>query len=193
MTPEDEETERRYLSYLKKAQSMNFSEFDKLSVVYHSGRDSEGRPIVVVCPCKLSDPLPDMEKFSLYLLRVLDPLVNSDYVLVYFHSHMNDRSKPDFSWMKNIYEIFSWKYSDNLSRLYIVHPTFWLKLVNSFFKAFASADFFEKVEYLESLTELFDKIPRTQLNVLSEVYEYDRAENGVIWSRQTVEQATNDL
>ena len=41
------------------------------------------------------------------------------------------------------------KYSQNLARLYIVHPTFWLKLVNGFFKALASADFFEKVEYLD--------------------------------------------
>lgn len=138
-----------------------------------------------------------MEKFTLYLLRVLDPLVNSDYVLVYFHSFMNDRTKPDFSWMKTIYEIFSWKYSRNLARLYVVHPTFWLKLVNSFFRAFASAEFFDKLEYLDGLTALFERIPRSQLHVIAEAYEYDRVENGVIWgSNHAAVQSTagpNDL
>jgi hypothetical protein len=192
---EEEETERRYMSYLQKAQTADLSQFDKLNVVYHSGKDSEGRPIVVICPCRLSDPLPDMEKFLLYLLRVLDPLVNSNYVLIYFHSHMNDREKPDFSWLKNVYEILSWKYSRNLSRFFVVHPTFFLKIVNTFFKAFASADFFEKVTYLDSLTELFDYIPRTQLNVVQDVYEYDRIENGVLWSKNTAisEQHSTDL
>lgn len=124
--PEDEETEARYLDYLKRAQSMDFSEFDDLNVVYHSGRcarpeccglllswlitvlplsDAQGRTILVIAPVRLGDPLPDMDKFTLYLLRLLDPLVNSDYVLVYLHSYMNDRTKPDFSWMKNVYEV----------------------------------------------------------------------------------------
>ena len=35
---EDEETELRYLTYLKKAQNTDLSEFDKLGVVYHSGK-----------------------------------------------------------------------------------------------------------------------------------------------------------
>lgn len=63
----------------------------------------------------------------------------------------------------------------------MVHGTFWLRLVNTAFKALASADFFDKVEYLGSLTELFNKIPRSQLNLVREAYDYDRAENGVIW------------
>lgn len=193
-SPEEEETEKKYLDYLEKARKTDLSEFDRYSVIYHSGRDAEGRPIVVLCPCRLPEPLPNMDKFLLYLLRVLDPLVNSKYVLVYFHSNMSDRSKPDFSWMKNVYEIFSWKYSQNLFRMYIVHPTFWLKLVNTFFKTFASADFFEKVLYLDSLAQLFDFIPKSQLNVLPEVYEYDRVENGVIWTQtNNAEKATEDL
>ena len=132
-----------------------------------------------------------MDKFLLYLLRVLDPLVNSDYVLLYFHSHMNDHAKPDFSWMKDVYSIFSWKYSRNLTRFYVVHPTFWLKVVNVGFKAFASADFFDKVEYLDGLTELFDRLPRQQLTVVPEVFEYDRIENGVIWTQNNAVSAAS--
>lgn len=36
---EDEEVERRYTSYLNRAHSTDLSEFDKLGVVYHSGKD----------------------------------------------------------------------------------------------------------------------------------------------------------
>jgi O-acetyl-ADP-ribose deacetylase (regulator of RNase III) len=185
LSPEDEETERRYVSFLQRAQTTDLSEFDKYGVVYHSGRDADGRPIVVVAPCRLPEPLPDMDKLALYVLRVLDPLVNSDYVLIYFHSHMSDRTKPDFSWLKMMYELFSWKYSRNLQRFYVVHPTFWLKLVNAFFRAFASAEFFEKVTYLDSLTDLFQRIPRSQLTVHPDIYRYDRDECGTVWPTET--------
>ncbi len=185
ITPEDEETERRYVSYLQRAQTTDLSEFDKMGVVYHTGRDAEGRPIVVVAPCRLPEPLPDMDKLALYLIRVLDPLVNSNYVLIYFHSAMSDRTKPDFSWLKMMYEMFSWKYSRNLQRFFVVHPTFWLKLVNVFFKAFASAEFFEKVTYLDNLTELFSRVPRSQLTIHGDIYKYDRDECGIVWPAET--------
>jgi len=165
-----------------------------LGLVYHSGKDHNGHPIICIAGCRLPDPLPDMDKLTLYLLRVLDPLVNSDYVLVYFHSLMSDRTKPDFSWLKDVYSIISWKYSTNLRKFYVVHPTFWLKLVNIAFKALTSSEFLEKVEYLDGLTELFDRIPRTQLNVHPEVYGFDKDENGVLWTTNSAaNQHSSDL
>lgn len=42
--------------------------------------------------------------------------------------------------------------------------------------------------------ELFDRIPRSQLNVIPEVYAYDREENGVIWSNNAIsQQSLSDL
>jgi Rho GTPase-activating protein 1 len=67
--------------------------------------------------------------------------------------------------------MFSWKYSRNLQRFYIVHPTFWLKLVNTFFRTFASAEFFDKVVYLDNLTELFARVPRSQLTLCGAIYQ----------------------
>lgn len=55
----------------------------------------------------------------------LDRLVTDDYVLVYLHGGAT--RLPAFIWMKRCYQMVGWKLRKNLSHLYLVHPTFWIR------------------------------------------------------------------
>lgn len=62
-----------------------------------------------------------------YVLTTLDQLVAEDYVLVYFHGATPKSCIPRFSWVKNCYQMIDRRLRKNLKRLYLVHPTLWLK------------------------------------------------------------------
>ena len=65
--------------------------------------------------------------FFRYVLTTLDQLVAEDYVLVYFHGATPKSCIPRFSWFKNCYQMIDRRLRKNLKRLYLVHPTLWLK------------------------------------------------------------------
>ena len=62
-----------------------------------------------------------------YVLTTLDQLVAEDYVLIYFHGATSKSCIPRFSWVKNCYQMIDRRLRKNLKRLYLVHPTLWLK------------------------------------------------------------------
>jgi len=49
----------------------------------------------------------DLERLFLYFIATMDPVVESDYVIVYIH--VQEANRPPFGWMKRIYGIFSRK------------------------------------------------------------------------------------
>ena len=65
--------------------------------------------------------------FKRYVLTTLDQLVAEDYVLIYFHGATPKSCIPRFSWVKNCYQMIDRRLRKNLKRLYLVHPTLWLK------------------------------------------------------------------
>lgn len=96
----------------------------------------------------------------LYLIQLLDPIVKGDYVIAYFHTLTSTSNYPPLNWLKEVYSILPYKwveatklfmndgdraifintkfhfifydrYKKNLKAFYIVHPTFWTKMVSS--------------------------------------------------------------
>ncbi|XP_050294668.1 protein prune homolog 2 isoform X2 [Anthonomus grandis grandis] len=66
-----------------------------------------------------------MDNLFLYVLWTLERLVTEDYVMVYLHGAAT--RLPSFSWLKRCYQMIGRKLRKNLSHLYIVHPTLWIK------------------------------------------------------------------
>jgi hypothetical protein len=91
--------------------------------------DSSGRAVVVFVASQLPAKPENMDRILLYMLSVLDPIVAHDYNVVYLHALLASHNKPGFAWLKQVFNIFNRKYKKNLKRLFIVHPTFWVKYV----------------------------------------------------------------
>ncbi|KAF4591207.1 hypothetical protein EYR40_009810 [Pleurotus pulmonarius] len=102
------------------------------------------------------------------ILGYLDLYVESDYTVVFFAA--GGRHTPGWNWIWKAYRSLSRKYRKNLKRLYIVHSSFFSKMLFSLAGAIISPKFFRKLEYANTLTELAQHVPLTQIDIPPAVY-----------------------
>eukprot|EP01112_Ceratiomyxa_fruticulosa_P001401 TRINITY_DN1147_c0_g1_i8.p1 TRINITY_DN1147_c0_g1~~TRINITY_DN1147_c0_g1_i8.p1 ORF type:complete len:502 (+),score=93.18 TRINITY_DN1147_c0_g1_i8:195-1700(+) len=173
--------EIEYADYLQRAQTETFIDIAGCNFIYRSGTDSMNRPVIVVIGAHLPAKRIDMERVMLYAIKILDPVVESDYVLVYVHTSTSSDNTPTFAWLRKLYSIFNRKYKKNLKLLYIVHPTMWVKLTFRLFQPFLSTKFWRKVVYVDDTAQL-QKFFGRDLGLPAMVFERDgvvRSETGV--------------
>jgi ganglioside-induced differentiation-associated protein 2 len=169
-----------YQTYLNRAKQADLSDMARRNLIYQCGTTSLGKPIVVVVGSHFpqSRNLDDMERCFLYIIRTMDSIVEQPYVVVYLHARLRDSQRPDIDWLRKIYDIWDQKYSTNLDALYILHPTFWLKVFAALVKPFISTSFTRKLRYVVSLEQLYDIIDHEQLRLPDFIYDEDARLHG---------------
>ena len=70
------------------------TEIEKLGCLYQAGVDRQGRPVIVFIGKWFKPDLVSLEQALLYLIRVLDPVVDRDYSVVYFCSRYKLNPDP---------------------------------------------------------------------------------------------------
>ncbi|KAJ3891785.1 Rho GTPase activation protein [Lentinula edodes] len=138
-------------------------------LIFQAGVDYETRPMVVINASALPDPR-EMN-YDLLLSRILsylDLYVESDYTVVFLAA--GGKHSPGWNWVWKAYRSLSRKYRKNLKRLYIVHSTFFTKMLFSLAGAIISPKFFRKITYLDTLSELAYHVPLTQIDIPPAVY-----------------------
>ena len=113
-------TNALYEEYLLKAKQTDFKDMESLGIIFMAGMissnlpdsslglDKQGRPIVVANAEKMG-PHVDMQKLFLYIISIMDPLVEQDYILIYVHTSLDADHRPSFQWLKTAYSIFNRK------------------------------------------------------------------------------------
>uniref|UniRef100_A0A8D9A010 Protein prune homolog 2 n=1 Tax=Cacopsylla melanoneura TaxID=428564 RepID=A0A8D9A010_9HEMI len=126
-----------------------------------------------------------MDNLFFYVLHTLDQLITEDYVLVYLHGATSRHNMPNFSWLKRCYQMIDRKLKKNLKQLYLVHATFWLKTIILMSKPFISGKFSKKIQFILSLTELNEKLPRIEeASIPDKVRQYDKIKLSMTSSQQ---------
>ncbi|KAJ2935742.1 hypothetical protein H1R20_g1352, partial [Candolleomyces eurysporus] len=134
-------------------------------VIFQAGVDYE----VVLNASALPDP--DVVSYDLLLSRILAYLnlyVEADYTVVFFAAGSNHT--PGWNWVWKAYRSLSRKYRKNLKQLYIVHSSFFSKMLFSLAGAIISPKFFSKIVYISTLSELAYHVPLTQIDIPPTVY-----------------------
>ncbi|XP_062511583.1 rho GTPase-activating protein 8-like [Corticium candelabrum] len=152
----------------------DFSAIEKHQIISIGGTDREGKPVVIASACRLPDRRSiDHSELLEYLKSTLDPYVENDYTLVYFHYGWSSSNKPGLKWLLAAYRAFDRKYKKNLKKLYIVHPSMFIKIVMGMFKPIISVKFGRKVTYVNRLSQLSDTLYVDQLDIPDQVREHD--------------------
>lgn len=139
-------------------------------VIFQAGVDFETRPMVILSSSALPDP--QEVSYDLLLQRILsylDLFVESDYTVVFFAA--GGRYTPHWNWIWKAYRSLSRKYRKNLKRLFIVHSSFFSKMLFSLAGAIVSPKFFRKIVYVDTLSELATQVPLTQIDIPPAVYK----------------------
>ncbi|XP_038220127.1 protein GDAP2 homolog [Zerene cesonia] len=172
-------TSDEYERLLRRARSEDLSEVSGIGCLYQSGVDRLGRPVVVFIGKWFPIADIDLDKALLYLIKLLDPIVRGDYVIAYFHTLASSANHPPFSWLKEVYTVLPYKYKKNLKAFYIVHPTFWTKMMTWWFTTFMAPAIKAKVHTLPGVEFLYSVMQPHQLDVPAFVTEYDMTINGI--------------
>jgi len=168
-----------YQTYLYKAQQMDLSDVARLNVIYESGKDHLGRPIIVIVGSRLPTLRSHLDRVFLYLISIMDKITEQPYCVVYLHTFMQEKNSPEFAWLKQIYEIMDAKYGTNLANFFVIHPTFWLKLFEGLVSTFMVNDnFWTKLRYMDKLEDVYAGISQDQLHIPEDVINYDVQTNG---------------
>lgn len=173
------QSKERYERLLRRARTEDLSEVSGIGCLYQSGVDRFGRPVIVFVGKWFRFKEIDLDKALLYLIYLLDPLVKSDYVIAYFHTLTSTANYPSFQWLKEVYNILPYKYKKNLKACYVVHPTFWTKMMTWWFTTFMAPAIKHKVHSLPGVEYLYEIISRDDLEIPAFITEHDMTINGL--------------
>lgn len=101
----------------------------------------------------------------------MEPYVQNDYVIVYFHQGLKEDNKPSIPFLWNSYKDLDRNFRKNLKKLYVVHPTLFIRLIWNFFRPFISEKFKNKLIYISNLDELRQSLGLNQLKLPENIYE----------------------
>ncbi|GMI30816.1 hypothetical protein TeGR_g3626, partial [Tetraparma gracilis] len=171
-------TNLKYERLLRDSRAADLSDIAKLGFIYKSGRDINGRIVVVIVARHLPAKAIDMNRVLLYIIRVMDTIVEREYSVVYVHSQMQSQNQPALAWMQEVTSIFNRKYKKNLKKFFVVHPTFWVKMVFWTLSPIISDKFWSKLKYISTLAELEKYLEIEKLGLPEEVISHDRTRSG---------------
>ncbi|BES88076.1 Ganglioside induced differentiation associated protein [Nesidiocoris tenuis] len=171
--------QERYERLLRRAKIEDLTSVSGIGCLYQSGVDRFGRPVIVFVGKWFKFKEIDLDKALLYLIYLLDPLVKKDYVIAYFHTNTSNANYPSFNWLKEVYNILPYKYKKNLKAFYIVHPTFWTKMMTWWFLTFMAPAIKQKVQSLPGIEYLYSVIHPSQLEIPAFITEHDMTINGL--------------
>ncbi|XP_012534676.1 protein GDAP2 homolog [Monomorium pharaonis] len=169
----------RYERLLRRAKMENLGEISGIGCLYQSGVDRQGRPVIVFLGKWFPASKINLEKAKMYLISILDPIVRGDYVIAYFHTLTNSNNHPTFQMLYDVYSVLPYKYKKNLKHFYIVHPTFWTKMMTWWFTTFMAPAIKRKVQNIQGLAHLYELMSPDQLEIPAYITEYDMKVNGL--------------
>ncbi|XP_050096389.1 rho GTPase-activating protein 68F [Anopheles aquasalis] len=153
-------------------------DFKRRKFIEFIGTDKQGQPIIAIYACRLPERK-DLNSniFIDFIIKSMEEFVQNDYILAYFHQGMKDNSKPALQFLWNSYKELDRSFKKNLKKLYVVHPTTFIRMVWFFFKPIISEKFKSKLIYTSSLDELKQSLGLNTLKVPDPVKEFDEKIN----------------
>ena len=114
-----------------------------------------------------------LKQSLLYIIRELHHIVDREYVVIYLHSKVNEEQNlPPISWVNQAFQICGHRFHKNLHKFFVIHPNFRLK---SWFYVLSTKSFYQKIEYLDSMTKLeHHNIDLEHIALPGKSWEYER-------------------
>jgi len=178
-------TMRKYQRWLQKARQSDLSKVTACNILRTDGVDSMGRRILSFVGRNYTNSI-DADMALCYFISTMDPVVNKDYVIVYYHTLVTSENQPSMSLMKQLYQITDQRYKENLKAIYVIHPTVWSKMFSWLYTTFNLGDVSKKIQNISMLRDLFTRnlFDADQLSVPDFVVDHDKRIHKSTYSMQ---------
>ncbi|ALC43454.1 RhoGAP68F, partial [Drosophila busckii] len=136
------------------------------------GTDKQGRHIFAIYASRFPEKS-QLEGFVRQIIKEIEPFVENDYILVYFHQGLKEDHKPSAQFLWNSYKELDRNFRKNLKTLYVVHPTWFIRVIWNFFSPFISDKFRKKLVYISSLDELRQALGLNKITLPDNICDID--------------------
>ncbi|KAF7210790.1 bcl-2/adenovirus E1B 19 kDa-interacting protein 2-like protein isoform X2 [Nothobranchius furzeri] len=151
-----------------------------LRVLSHGGYYGDGmNDIIVFSSCYLPENTLEnyqyvMDNLFRFIVGTLELMVAENYVIVYLCAGGQKEKLPRISWLKECYTTIDRRLRKNLKSFYVVHPTWYIKVVITIIKPFISTKFSRKLQFVNGLQQLSHFIPTEHVQIPDCVKVYDQ-------------------
>ncbi|XP_015230508.1 PREDICTED: bcl-2/adenovirus E1B 19 kDa-interacting protein 2-like protein [Cyprinodon variegatus] len=151
-----------------------------LRVLSHGGYYGDGHnDIIVFSSCYLPENSLEnyqyvMDNLFRFVIGTLELMVAENYVIVYLCAGGQKEKLPGIGWLKECYTSIDRRLRKNLKGFYVVHPTWYIKLLITIIKPFISSKFSRKLQFVNTLQELSQFISTEHVQIPDCVRQYDQ-------------------
>ncbi|XP_037549219.1 BCL2/adenovirus E1B 19 kDa protein-interacting protein 2 [Nematolebias whitei] len=151
-----------------------------LRVLSHGGYYGDSmNDIIVFSSCYLPENTIEnyqyvMDNLFRFIIGTLELMVAENYVIVYLCAGGQKDKLPGISWLKDCYTTIDRRLRKNLKGFFVVHPTWYIKVLVTIIKPFISSKFSRKLQFVRSLQELSRLIPTEHVQIPDCVTQYDQ-------------------
>jgi hypothetical protein len=108
-SPYELEAEQRYQELKDMSNGQDYSLLENMGILRVCGKDYEGRPIITLCAARLDLTQIDLQLLLLYVVHVMDPIVDEKYILVFLGTIATSANRPPIEWLSKTYSTFTRK------------------------------------------------------------------------------------
>ena len=169
----------QYTRWRRAAANTDLSDVARLGFAYRAGPDARGHEVLVLIGARLPPRREGtLDRVLLYVVDLLAQMSTRDYAVVYIHGGVNSENDPPLAWQRQLYGLFEWPHGERLQAIYVVHPTFMLKVGFAFFASFGG----DKLQYIDGLKQLFVLFRRDVLHLPELVFQIDTVSHIYIYT-----------
>jgi hypothetical protein len=106
----EEKKQAEYDALLSEANNSSLEDLRAFNFLDIAGTDLQGRKIILFIASKIPAKIASHDRILLFLIKMLDPIVVEDYVLVYVHANFRSENQPPYAWIKKVYGLLGRKY-----------------------------------------------------------------------------------
>ncbi|XP_014896532.1 protein prune homolog 2-like isoform X1 [Poecilia latipinna] len=151
-----------------------------LRVLSHGGYYGDsGDDIIVFSSCYLPENSLEnyqyvMDNLFRFVIGTLELMVAENYMIVYLCAGGQKEKLPGISWLKECYTTIDRRLRKNLKGFYVVHPTWYIKVIATIIRPFISSKFSRKLQFVNTLQELSLFVPTEHVQIPDCVLQYDQ-------------------
>lgn len=152
-----------------------------LRVLSHGGYYGDNdNDIIVFSSCYLPENSLEnyqyvMDNLFRFVIGTLELMVAENYVIVYLCAGGQKEKLPGIGWLKECYTTIDRRLRKNLKGFYVVHPTWYIKILITIIKPFISSKFSRKLQFVNTLQELSHHVPTEHVQIPDYVKQYDQS------------------
>uniref|UniRef100_A0A096MC14 BCL2 interacting protein like n=1 Tax=Poecilia formosa TaxID=48698 RepID=A0A096MC14_POEFO len=149
-----------------------------LRVLSHGGYYGDsGDDIIVFSSCYLPENSLEnyqyvMDNLFRFVIGTLELMVAENYMIVYLCAGGQKEKLPGISWLKECYTTIDRRLRKNLKGFYVVHPTWYIKIIATIIRPFISSKFSRKLQFVNTLQELSLFVPTEHVQIPDCVLHY---------------------